>query len=221
MLGLCVLCVGIAALAALKPKQDAAKEEPQQAESAASTEDEHLNEAIAEQKPPQEASVEETSKPVLAVEEEAKPKEEKPKEPKTENKAASPVKGKVIWGFAVKELLYSKTLEQWTTHEGVDLAAKLGEEVHAIKAGTVKSVSTDDALGVMVKVDHGGGLVSVYANLEEGPKVKEGLRIDAGAVVGKVGESAVSECCLEPHLHFALYKDDEPVNPAKYVLLTS
>ncbi len=218
VLGLCALCVGIAALAAIKPRPKEEADLPPEVKSAAVSEDETLDEAAA---PPliEQVQAEETSAPVLAAEE--KPEQAKPEAPKQQSKAAAPVKGKIIWGFAVKELLYSKTLEQWTTHEGVDLAAKLGEEVHVIKAGTVKSVYTDDGLGVTVKVEHGSGLVSVYANLQEEPKVKEGQRLEAGAVVGKVGESAVSECSLEPHLHFAIYKDDEPVNPAKYVLISS
>ena len=140
-------------------------------------------------------------------------------EKKPDNRAASPVSGSVIFGYAVDSLLYSPTLECWTTHPGVDIAAKAGEEVHVIKGGTVLEVAKDYALGVTVKVAHDNGLISVYANLEEAPPVAAGDKLSAGDVLGCVGDTAISECAIEPHLHFALMENDIPVDPAKEVLL--
>ena len=39
--------------------------------------------------------------------------------PTAVQKLSPPVRGEVIWGFAVNELIYSRTLDQWTTHTGV------------------------------------------------------------------------------------------------------
>lgn len=216
VLGLCILCIGIAMAVALIPgnRPDQAQSTPM-SEAAGVSQDEPLSEALrATPTPAATATPQQTATPAPA----ATPVATKAPA-RAASKAAAPVEGELIWGYAVDALLYSETLEQWTTHDGVDIAAKLGTEVHAIKGGTVQGVYTDGALGVTVEIKHDGGLVSVYANLNENPPVKEGQKIDAGATVGVIGDTAVSECAMAPHLHFALYKDGAPVNPSNYVLL--
>lgn len=136
--------------------------------------------------------------------------------PKT--KAAAPVEGDVIWGFAMTELIFSRTLEQWMTHSGVDIASPLGTEVHAVFSGTVESVELDGQLGVTVTVKHSNDMTTVYANLKEDPPVKKGQKVNAGALLGYIGETAVSECGDQSHLHFELHVKDEAVDPSAYVL---
>lgn len=133
-------------------------------------------------------------------------------------KASAPVSGEIIWGFAVDSLLYSRTLNQWMTHAGVDVASPKGTEVHAVFAGTVQAVYTDDALGVTVEVESRDGMLAVYANLAEEPPVREGARLNAGDLVGTIGDTAISECGDKSHLHFELYLDGKAVDPAEYIL---
>lgn len=133
-------------------------------------------------------------------------------------KASPPVKGEVIWGFAVDSLLYSRTLNQWMTHAGVDVASPKGTEVYAVFGGTVEAVFTDDALGVTVEVKNDNGILAVYANLAAEPPVREGARVNAGDQIGAIGDTAISECGDKSHLHFELYKDGTPVDPEEYVL---
>lgn len=130
-----------------------------------------------------------------------------------------PVAGKVIWGFAVDELIYSVTLDQWMTHAGVDIACRLGTEVAAVAAGKVRQVYEDDRMGITVVIEHSGGLASVYANLAKEPNVKEGDRVKQGDVIGVTGDTALAECKMDPHLHFELLLDNAWVNPADYLLL--
>ncbi len=137
----------------------------------------------------------------------------------TVQKAAAPVSGEIIFGFAVDKLLYSVTLDQWTTHPAVDIAAKEGTEVKAVLSGTVASVQEDDALGYTVKLSHSNGRETTYANLGSDVRVKQGDKVNAGDVLGTVGTSAISECALQPHLHFAYSIDGKPVDPTKYVRL--
>ncbi|MDO5111329.1 MAG: M23 family metallopeptidase [Clostridia bacterium] len=143
------------------------------------------------------------------------------KAPEKPRKAASPVKGSVIWQFAADELIYSATLDQWMTHHGVDVSAALESEVHAMYAGTVEDVFTDDALGVSVSVAHRDGLRSIYANLQADPPVKAGDLVNAGDTVGFVGDTARSECEAPSHLHFEVWTGDKPVNPEDYCLFAS
>lgn len=133
-------------------------------------------------------------------------------------KASPPVSGEIIWGFAMDSLLYSRTLNQWMTHAGVDVASPKGTEVHAVFAGTVQAVYTDDALGVTVEVESKDNMLAVYANLAAEPPVREGARLNAGDLVGTVGDTAISECGDKSHLHFELYRSGTPVNPEEYIL---
>ena len=135
------------------------------------------------------------------------------------SKAAPPVDGEIVFGFAVVKLLYPVTLDQWTTHAAVDIKADAGTPVKCVFAGTVERVYKDDALGYTVVVQHANDRTTVYGNLGENVRVKVGDRLNAGDVVGTVGTSAISECALPAHLHFAVLVDGKAKDPAKYVRL--
>lgn len=132
----------------------------------------------------------------------------------------APVEGNIIRVFAMDSLIYSETLNQWMTHSGVDIAAPQGTEVRSVAEGTVERVYADDMLGVTVVIRHSGGMVTVYSNLKEEPPVTEGQAVNARDVIGYIGDTALSECAEESHLHFELYIDDEPKDPTQYVTFT-
>ena len=137
----------------------------------------------------------------------------------TASKAAPPVDGEIIFSYAVDKLIYSVTLDQWTTHPAIDIKAKEGTPVKCVFSGTVESVKKDDALGFSVRVQHANGRTTLYACLSEDVRVKEGDRVSAGDVIGTVGTSAISECALPAHLHFAVLVDGKPKDPQKYIRL--
>lgn len=208
VLGLCALCIAIAAAARFLPRGNG-QEPVEPGQETTISDDDRLKDVLILPTPV-----------IAAVSPSPSPSPTpKPAATKAPIKGAAPVEGQVVWGFATDSLLYSKTLEQWTTHDGVDIAAKTGTEVHVFLAGEVQRVYVDSALGVSVVVSHDGNLISIYANLAENPPVTEGQKLDAGAIVGLVGETAASECAMETHLHFAVYKDNTAVNPANYILL--
>ncbi|MBR0156927.1 MAG: peptidoglycan DD-metalloendopeptidase family protein [Clostridia bacterium] len=130
----------------------------------------------------------------------------------------SPVGGSVIRVFALNSLIYSKTLGQWMTHPGVDIAAAKGNEVRAVLAGTVERVYSDDMLGVTVVIRHENGLVSVYSSLREEPPVSEGSAVEARQVIGYVGDTAIGECAEQSHLHFELHYNGSPIDPAGLII---
>lgn len=137
----------------------------------------------------------------------------------TTQKAPAPVDGEIIWAFAIDELTYSRTLNQWMTHPGIDIAAKQDTQVRAVLGGKVKSVTLDGALGVMITIEHTNGQTSVYANLKKDPPVKEGQKVNARDVIGFIGDTAVSECGDKSHLHFEFHVNGKPKNPVNYVLI--
>lgn len=128
-----------------------------------------------------------------------------------------PVNGSIIADYSVEALAYSETMGDWRTHEGLDLAAAQGTQVIATADGTVSAVFQDDFMGTTVKIDHGNGLVSQYASLNETPAVAVGDQVKTGTVIGSVGTTAVAENGRLPHLHFAMYQDNNPVDPHDYL----
>ena len=137
----------------------------------------------------------------------------------TSAKAQAPVSGQVIWGYAADKLIYSKTLDQWTTHKAVDIGCPEGTAVKCVLGGTVEKVYTDDQLGVTVIVKHSSDRKTLYANLNETVPVRAGDKVNAGTVLGTVGRTALSECTQESHLHFAFFVKGKAVDPAAKVKL--
>lgn len=129
-----------------------------------------------------------------------------------------PVKGVIIADFSVEALAYDETMGDWRTHGGLDIAAPLGTQVLCAANGTVSAIRQDDMMGTVVEIDHGqGGLVSRYANLAAVPTVSVGDEVTTGTVIGSVGETAAAESGRQAHLHYALLKDGQAVNPADYL----
>ena len=86
---------------------------------------------------------------------------------------------------------------------------------HVTKAteGTVADVWEDEKLGTCIRVEHRGGLESVYANLSPQPTVKVGDPMGIGAILGAVGTTANAESGMAPHLHLEVFRDGESIDP--------
>ncbi len=128
-----------------------------------------------------------------------------------------PVKGEIQKEFSAETPLYSKTLEQYEVHFGVDIAAPADTQVKAIEGGTVTAVYEDDKLGITIEINHGDGYVSRYSNLSTMEMVEENDVVERGQVISGVGNSALFETLDPEHLHFELWKDGQAVNPAEYL----
>ena len=98
-------------------------------------------------------------------------------------------------------------------HLGLDYTGDVGTEVLASAPGTVVSVIERGGYGLFVEIDHGDGFVTRYAHLSEAT-VAIGDTVEAGAVIGKMGQSGNAE---EPHLHFELRIDGVAYNPRYYL----
>ena len=129
----------------------------------------------------------------------------------------TPVHGEVLMAFSVDELTYNPTLEDWRTHEGVDIAAVSGATVLAACSGTVLSVEEDALMGTTVVLEHDGGYQTTYANLQSAPPVERGEIVSAGQIIGAVGTSAAAELAQGPHLHFGVTRNGDAVNPHEFL----
>ncbi|WP_312281901.1 M23 family metallopeptidase [Oscillibacter sp.] len=128
-----------------------------------------------------------------------------------------PLRGAVVSTFSVDALSYDATMGDWRTHAGVDLAAEVGTQVMAACAGKVTSVEDNPLMGTTVVIEHDGGYVTTYANLQTVPAVKTGDTVSAGQIIGAVGSTAIAEAALPPHLHFAVEKNGDAVNPQAFL----
>ena len=129
----------------------------------------------------------------------------------------TPVHGEVLAAFSVDELAYNPTLEDWRTHDGVDIQAASGTTVLSACNGTVLSVRDDALMGTTVVVEHDGGYQTTYANLQPHPPVEAGEIVSAGQILGAVGDTAAAESAQGPHLHFSVSRDGEAINPHEFL----
>lgn len=128
-----------------------------------------------------------------------------------------PVKGEVLRGHAVETLAYDRTMGDWRTHDGIDIAANAGTQVLAPAGGTVSDLYTDDLMGTCVVILHADGVMSTCANLEKVPTVEIGDTVRTGDIIGSVGESAIAESEEASHLHLSMTKNGVSVDPLEYL----
>jgi len=98
-------------------------------------------------------------------------------------------------------------------HDGIDLSAPAGTPVKTAAPGTVIYAGEQHGYGLIVIVDHGKGLVTLYAHNRD-VRVKQGQKLREGQVVATVGDSGATS---GPHLHFEVRKDGVPVDPLEHL----
>ena len=142
------------------------------------------------------------------------PREKKPL------KTAAPVEGETIASYAMDCLSYNETTRDWRVHNGVDIAAEAGTQVLAAADGTVTRVWEDETMGYSVEIRHEGGYTTRYSSLAETIAVEEGDTVTMGQAIGLVGDTALVENVLGPHVHFSVTSQDAPMDPADFLNLT-
>ena len=134
-------------------------------------------------------------------------------------KTAAPVAGETVAEFAVDCLGYNETTRDWRTHHGIDIAAETGTTVCAAADGTVYSVYEDESLGTTVVITHDGGYTTKYASLAEEVSVEPGTTVTMGQTIGTVGNTALLENSLAPHVHFSVTCNGTSVDPQEFLNL--
>ncbi len=134
-------------------------------------------------------------------------------------KTTSPVSGEAVFGYSMEALSYNQTTRDWRTHDGMDIAAEAGTSVVAAADGQVYTIYDDDVMGTTVVIRHSGGYTTRYASLSEDLAVSVGDTVEMGQVIGTVGETAVVETAIGPHVHFTVTYQDIPMDPAEFLKL--
>jgi murein DD-endopeptidase MepM/ murein hydrolase activator NlpD len=94
-------------------------------------------------------------------------------------------------------------------HDGIDLSAPAGNPVKAAAPGTCLFAGDQKGYGLIVILEHEGGLITLYAHNRD-VRVKTNQKVRAGQVVATVGDSGRTS---GPHLHFEVRRDGVPVDP--------
>lgn len=100
-----------------------------------------------------------------------------------------------------------------TFHGGMDISAAKGSSILAAESGTVIMATTNGSYGLCVKIDHGGGLVTLYAHCNE-LLVKTGQKVNKGDLIARVGTTGRS---TGNHLHFEVRVNNEKTDPLPYL----
>jgi len=101
-------------------------------------------------------------------------------------------------------------------HHAIDIGAPLGRPIYAAEAGTVSLVSIGGyghGYGNYIRINHGGGLVTLYAHMSK-VFVVNGQKVARGEAIGQIGSTGHS---TGPHLHFEVIKGKAKVNPWNYL----
>lgn len=124
-----------------------------------------------------------------------------------------PVKGDTMKVYSMDKVIYSKTLDMWKVHDGIDILGSIGEEVIASEKGVVERIYEDSFYGYSVIIDHKNGIKTIYRNLDSNIVIKEKQEVQKGETIGKIGDTSIGECKDESHIHFEVVKNGEIVNP--------
>lgn len=138
---------------------------------------------------------------------------------KQENKSSklSFLGNEVVREYSEKEPSYSKTLDLWEIHKGLDISAEKGYEIKSLLNGKVVNVFKDDKHGMSVRVQSDNNVVVVYSNLDEKISVEKGQEVKEGQILGTVGNTTSVESEDGTHVHIEAFKGEESIDPMTFI----
>lgn len=144
------------------------------------------------------------------------PGDNKPAETKPIVFALPALGNNVINPYVDDDMVWNKTLKEYSVHMAIDYAAPLNSDVYAVYDGTVESVYYDFLEGHVIVIKHNNNLKTLYGSLSDDIDVRVGDKIVKGDVIGKIGNSAAAECMEAAHLHFETLYNGVSINPKDY-----
>jgi lipoprotein NlpD len=128
-------------------------------------------------------------------------------------KSQSVKSGPLVWAWPVDGRIVSPFRSGKGLNKGIDIAAKLGESVHAAADGEVVYAGSGlRGYGKLLIVKHQNSYLSAYAHNSQ-LLAKEGQGVKRGQKIAEVGASGTTTV----KLHFEIRKDGVPVDPVRYL----
>ena len=103
-------------------------------------------------------------------------------------------------------------LNYWRNHNGIDIGAYAGTDVIAADGGTVITAEYSSSYGNYVMIDHGNGMVTLYAHMSK-LCVSQGDSVNQEQTIGLCGSTGLSKGA---HIHFEVWLDGSRVDPLSY-----
>ena len=128
-----------------------------------------------------------------------------------------PVEGEIGMNYATEKLVYSNTLEEWITHNGVDILGEEAMPVKAIESGAIESVKMDPRYGNTIIIKHNDEYKSVYSNLSTTELAYVGKKVEKGEIIAGIGKGFGFESKEKPHIHLEILKNGECINPLELI----
>lgn len=123
-----------------------------------------------------------------------------------------PIEGEVLYNFSDGKLIKDVTLNEWKTHNGVDIKAQVNSAVVAVATGKIEKITVDKVWGNVIEISHSDGTTAVYAGVVPMENLKVGDMVRQKQQIGKI-EKIPCEIAVEPHIHFAMKKEGKWINP--------
>ena len=123
-----------------------------------------------------------------------------------DNSLPSPLPGQQLtdtWGGARSE---------GRSHEGIDIFAKRNAPIQATTHGVITRIGDDRLGGRVVVIVGPGGAGHYYAHLEDYAHISVNDWVEAGDIIGYVGDSGNAKG-TPPHVHYGIYINGDAVNP--------
>lgn len=129
-----------------------------------------------------------------------------------------PVSGSLSKKHSADVQVFSKTMQDYRVHLGIDINTAENAPVYAAADGIVSQIWEDPMMGWCVALTHTGDCVTVYKNLSKdiAEGITTGAGVKCGQLLGKVGDGAVMEVAEEPHLHMEVTVNNLQVDPMEY-----
>lgn len=121
-----------------------------------------------------------------------------------------PTSGRLSSGFGIRPDPFTGIPRM---HYGIDLANYMGTPVKASFEGRVVALGVNQSYGKYIIIKHSGGFQTLYGHLSNWI-VSKGEYVNQGEKIGEMGNTGRS---TGPHLHFGIYKNQQPVDPLKYL----
>ena len=121
--------------------------------------------------------------------------------------------GHFIWPLDHLDISSGFGYRNGNLHTGVDLRGPRGTAIYASADGRVNFSGRKNGYGLMLVIDHGGGIETAYAHNDRNI-VEVGQRVKQGQLIAKVGRSGNA---TGYHVHFEFRRSGKPVNPVGYV----
>lgn len=127
-----------------------------------------------------------------------------------------PVKGDVLLNYSMDATIYFPTLDQYRYNPAIVISGNVNDRVTLVAKGKITDISVNEETGCTVTQDLGDGYQAVYGQLKD-PNFEEGATVEAGQVIGYIGEPTKYYSVEGSNLYFQLLKDGKPVNPLDYL----